>query len=270
MCRNLIFSSITQSGARVPVEIFESLLDSAKNNDDGFALFILYPDYENHIVRTLSFYEYVKALLELDSDNERILLMHTHQRAATAGSVTVDNVHLWIENNIAFSHNGFVLKYAPHMVSINPYIYKIPVTGEKSDTKCDIKTKDSDSKQFFYNNVDEISRCLRKNNPDKLIALCRKENLSGIVMVNNINNGRFMAVGVGRTVHLYISTERDYIAISNIETIELRRQKHIECEWIYGTAGTPHFSFKKSRKKTFEIPYLHSNRNIWYYYDYYD
>lgn len=249
MCRNLIFASVDSRGSRMRRELLESLLESAKTNDDGFALYALYPDYETLKVRTLSLYEYVKTLLSLE--DVELLLLHTHQRAATMGSRSVDNVHLWESHGLLFSHNGFVFKYyVPTLTHWSIYSY----TGWEE--RCSITGGESDSRLFFTGNAEEMRVALDRGDPRHLQMICERESLSGIVMVNDVETGRFMAVGVDRSLNVYINRKTRTVTVSNTPIYNLTGETHLECEWIYGTPGTTRITFKKSKRKQKAYTYV--------------
>ncbi|MEM5882600.1 MAG: hypothetical protein QXS69_04035 [Candidatus Aenigmatarchaeota archaeon] len=264
MCRNLMFISRKPYGSRIPIYVFEDILESMKYNDDGFALYVKFLKREYQI-RTLSLYEYVRTLIRLE--NENILLLHTHLRAATTGTISVDNVHLWTQNDIMFSHNGYVTKYAKYScilkgskVSIRKFFFNINNKKECEEEE----NNDSDSKQFFYNNVGLLEQSLLEDNVKKLKEICKNEGLYGVIMIND-RNGKFIALGLGKPVYLYVFKKNKALIVSNTPMYISNNANEIKCEYVRGHAGEQKFYFKKWKEENIIEVY----KNNWYWYDWY-
>ncbi|MEM1673123.1 MAG: hypothetical protein QXT86_13820 [Archaeoglobaceae archaeon] len=259
MCRNLMFVTLKQNGSRIPICVLEDILKSAIYNNDGFGIYVKFMKRE-FLVRTLSLFEYTRALVRLE--NENIILLHTHLRAATSGLISIENVHLWSLNGIMFSHNGYVSKYTANACStVKIRLFRKKIIEKKNENK-EIN-KDSDSKQFFFNNSDKIAQYLLESNIKGLKEICKNEGLYGVVMIND-RNGNFTALGLGKPLYLYVLKKNKALIVSNT-SMYISNANEIKCESVRGQAGEPKFYYKKWKEgKIIEI-----YKNNWYWYDWY-
>lgn len=231
MCRNLIFF-VRKAATKIPECVLETLVNSAVTNNDGFALFAL---TKNGTVydRTLSLYKHIKLLFKLAEED--VMFLHVHQRAATAGQVNVDNVHLWKYGDVFFSHNGTVAKYATFGYSYYSAMFDTVVYKGLNDPE-------SDSKKFFNNNAPLLEKYFKSGKVSEIKKLCQKDGLWGVVMLNSVR-GEFIVLGVGKPVYLY--TFNDFGIVSN--TLVEGLSSAASCEVVKGRAGTDKLFYRKYR-----------------------
>lgn len=81
-----------------------------KKEPHGIAGLVITKDNKLHLFR--EYKDYDKILIEVDKliKDAKFLILHT--RMSTGGSQTIDNVHLFEDENYLFAHNGWVPKYA--------------------------------------------------------------------------------------------------------------------------------------------------------------
>ena len=111
MCFNMIY--ISKNLVReTPEAILAAVFEQYKKNNDGYSMHAIVYDenigrFKSVVVRTLKIHKFITVLANL----RNIKIIHVHMRDASAGSVSIDNVHMWRVGDFYFSHNGSVYKF---------------------------------------------------------------------------------------------------------------------------------------------------------------
>jgi WD40 repeat protein len=193
---------------------------------------------EEKTYRTLDFEKFVEFLKDNVKNPQ---LLHMHFRAASSGTISLKNVHMWkVESNTKsneyyyVSHNGFVYKFS-RSICVSPNIYYWDrVLSTVSTTKLTKKVKEelekiikedaeSDTLQFIK------TEDFRKTLFEELNAfneILQKNGFWGVLFATNPK--RVIAVSYGKPLHIVLSNSILYFSNEDITSLVSKKKK------IYG------------------------------------
>jgi len=242
MCFNIVILNPRKKDVRVQVY---NLLTMARFNRDGFSIYHI-RDSEEKVYRTLDFDKFVE-YLKGNIKNDR--LIHLHFRAASSGSVSLRNVHMWKvsrnkENSEYYfiSHNGFVRRLS-HITYIHPNIYYWSRTLNRISKSKIIKELnnsveeeiDSDTLQFIK--TEDFQNALFSD-LTQLNKVLEKYDFWGILFATNPK--RIVAVSYGKPLHITLSNSVLYLSNDDVVPLVARKKK------IFG------FDFEDALHTTYE------------------
>jgi hypothetical protein len=191
--------------------------DKSKFNDDGFSFYAVIDD-EEVVVRTLDKDRFMSELRGvLDEDP---FLLHLHLRAASAGSISEENIHMWrvADNNNYYyvSHNGFVSRFYSVYRSSSTYnIYGSYVYqnnqglgGASKNYAPDVSTL-SDTRQMIEQH--EFRDALLKKDLKKLSSILTDYGFYGVMFATNPRE--IVAVSKGKSIK--VLAYNDILFMSN-------------------------------------------------------
>jgi predicted glutamine amidotransferase len=242
MCFNTVIINPRKKDIRVPVF---NLLTYAGFNRDGFSIYLV-NEGEEKVYRTLDFNKYLEYIKENVKNNK---LVHIHFRAASSGSVSLRNVHMWKvssgeENGKYYfiSHNGFVHRFSK-ITYVYPNIYywgktlsKISNSKIVKELNNDIKEEaDSDTLQFIKT---EDFRNALFNNLNVFNEILKEYSFWGVLFATNPK--RCVIVSYGKPVHITLSNSVLYLSNDDVVSLVTRKKK------IFG------FEFNEALHTTYE------------------
>jgi predicted glutamine amidotransferase len=293
MCFNTVIINPRRKDIRVPVF---NLLTYAGFNRDGFSIYLV-NGREEKVYRTLDFDKYLEYIKENVKNNE---LLHMHFRAASSGSISLKNVHMWKvsydddENNYYYvSHNGFVHKFS-RITYIPPNVYywgraldrisKSKVIKELNDS---IEEEvESDTLQFIKT---EDFRKVLFEELNVFNEILQKYSFWGVLFATNPK--RVIAVSYGKPLHIVLSNSILYFSNEDITSLVAKKKKiygfdfidalHTTCENAVVVFDLETMSVKKTIKLERKVYYYvssnkkekfdeetmkHIDEAYWYYY----
>jgi len=237
MCFNTVIINPRRRDIRA--QVF-NLLVYARYNRDGFSVYLV-DNKEEKTYRTLDFEKFVEFLKDNVKNPQ---LLHMHFRAASSGSISLKNVHMWrVESDsdnsdyYYVSHNGFVHKFS-RVYYIPPNIYywdrmlsAIPKAKLAKNVKEELEeiTKeeiDSDTLQFIR--TDDFRNALF-NNINAFNETLEKYSFWGVLFATNPK--RCVIVSCGKPVHIVLSNSVLYFANENITELVSRKKKIYDFEF---------------------------------------
>jgi predicted glutamine amidotransferase len=274
MCFNTVIVNPRRKDIRVPVL---NMLTFARANRDGFSVYLVDRN-EEKIYRTLDFEKFVEFIKENVKSPQ---LLHMHFRAASSGSISLRNVHMWRvssnsdENNYYYvSHNGFVHKFAriyytpPNIYYWGSVIPKIAKTKSAKKIKEELEEiireeNDSDTLQFIKT---EDFRNALFNDLNSFNEILEKYSFWGVLFATNRKHT--IAISYGKPLHVVLSNSILYFSNEDITSLVAKKKK------IYG------FDFIDALHATYEDVVIVFNlekmdvekvikleRKIYYYYN---
>jgi predicted glutamine amidotransferase len=208
---------------QVIIRIFDI---EAKMNDDGFAAYGVVNDRE-YLSRSLVKEEVFNTINNVLRDKFRLL--HVHFRFRSAGSVSIDNVHMFKigdQNKYYYiSHNGHVREYmfgdyddvgvsgiCEEWIKIHDswYCRSVRPNKDKNKDKRDVDAK-SDTRALVENK--EFQEYVLSNNFEKLATLLDEKGFYGVMFITNPHE--VIAISREKSVKVYLWN--DLIVMSNNE-----------------------------------------------------
>jgi len=246
MCFNTVIINPRRRDIRA--QVF-NLLVYARYNRDGFSVYLV-DNKEEKTYRTLDFEKFVEFL----KDNVKSpQLLHMHFRAASSGTISLKNVHMWkVESNdesneyYYVSHNGFVHKFS-RFTYVSPNIYywgrmlstvsknKIAKMINKELEEITKEEIESDTLQFIK--TEDFRKALFENLND-FNEVLEKYSFWGVLFATNPK--RCVIVSYGKPVHIILSNSVLYFSNEDITSLVSGRKK------IYG------FDFLDALHTTYE------------------
>jgi predicted glutamine amidotransferase len=227
MCFNTVIVNPRRKDIRVPVF---NLLTFARYNRDGFSIYVA-DDKEEKVYRTLEFDKFVEFTKENVKNNK---LVHIHFRAASSGSISLRNVHMWkVSSNeesgeyYFISHNGFVHRFSK-ITYVYPNIYywgktlsKISNSKIVKELNNDIKEEaDSDTLQFIKT---EDFRNALFNNLNVFNEILKEYSFWGVLFATNPK--RCVIVSYGKPVHITLSNSVLFFSNEDIISLVSKKKK---------------------------------------------
>jgi predicted glutamine amidotransferase len=234
MCFNTVVVNPRRKDIRVQVL---NLLTFARYNRDGFSIYLV-DGNEEKIYRTLDFEKFVEFIKE---NVKRPQLLHMHFRAASSGSISLRNVHMWRvssnsdENNYYYvSHNGFVYKFAriyytpPNIYywgSVIPAVAKTKSAKKIKEELEEIIEEENDSDTLQFIKTEDFRNALF-NDLNSFNEVLEKYSFWGVLFATNKKH--IVAISYGKPLHVVLSNSVLYLSNENIIPIVARKKK------IYG------------------------------------
>jgi predicted glutamine amidotransferase/YHS domain-containing protein len=230
MCFNTVIVNPRRRDIRVPVF---NLLTFARYNRDGFSIYVA-DDKEEKVYRTLEFDKFVEFTKENVKHNK---LVHIHFRAASSGSISLRNVHMWkVSSNeesdeyYFISHNGFVHRFSrityvfPNVHYWSKALSKISESKMIKELSNGIKEElESDTLQFIKT---EDFRNALFNDVSQFNKVFEKYDFWGVLFATNPK--RVIAVSYGKPLHIVLSNSILYFSNEDITSLVSKKKK------IYG------------------------------------
>jgi len=227
MCFNTVIINPRKKDIRVPVF---NLLTYASFNRDGFSIYLV-NEGEEKVYRTLDFNKYLEYIKENVKNNK---LVHMHFRAASSGSISLRNVHMWkVSSNeesgeyYFISHNGFVHRFS-RITYVYPNVYywskalsKISESKMIKELSNGIKEElESDTLQFIKT---EDFRNALFNDVSQFDKVFEKYDFWGVLFATNPK--RVIAISYGKPLHVTISNSVLYFSNEDISSFVAKKKK---------------------------------------------
>jgi predicted glutamine amidotransferase len=207
-----------------------NLLVYARYNRDGFSVYLV-DNKEEKTYRTLDFEKFVEFLKDNVKNPQ---LLHMHFRAASSGTVSIKNVHMWrVENGdndseyFFVSHNGFVHKFS-RVCYVPPNIYYwsrvIPITSKTKVKKEleEIVEKDIDSDTLQFIRTEDFRNALFRD-LNLFNEVLEKYSFWGVLFATN--RKRIVAISYGKPMHIILSNSVLYFSNEDITSSVARKKK---------------------------------------------
>jgi len=230
MCFNVVIINPRKRDIRA--QVF-NLLVYAHYNRDGFSVYFV-NNKEEKTYRTLDFEKFVEFLKDNVKNPQ---LLHMHFRAASSGTVSIKNVHMWrVENGdngseyFFISHNGFVHKFS-RVCYVLPNIYywsrAITITSKTKVKKEleEIVEKDIDSDTLQFIRTEDFRNALFRD-LNLFNEVLEKYSFWGVLFATN--KKRVVAISYGKPMHIILSNSILYFSNEDITSLVSKKKK------IYG------------------------------------
>lgn len=206
MCFNIVIINPNADPLAFNI-LFSSFLEKKRMNDDGYSIWTSNGVY----LRTLKEEEFKEFLMEKRGEIKSAKVIHMHLRAASAGSVSQENIHMWKVGNYYVSHNGHFFgsyrvysyyRYNRHEEGWYHYFgynrVRVRVEEGKSDTLKFLEKK-------------EVKKAIEKENWKELLKLIKKENGWGVFFLTSEN--KVIAIPEGKDIK--VLKVNDLVVLSN-------------------------------------------------------
>jgi hypothetical protein len=190
---------------------------------------------DEKVYRTLDFNKFLEYLKENVKNNE---IVHMHFRAASSGTISLKNVHMWKvsyddnENNYYYvSHNGFVYKFN-RITYIPPNVYywnrallnihKTKSTKKVEEELEEIIKEDVDSDTLQFIRTDDFRNALFRD-LNLFNKVLEKYSFWGVLFATN--RKRVVAISYGKPLHIILSNSVLYFSNEDIISLVSKKKK---------------------------------------------